>query len=126
MQAIQTAPFRPPLTPPHTLPTHPERHGLKLGVHLGLELLLQPVAVEAEEALQPVVVLVVGILPGQAHKVLVHALVVVVAHEVAPEAEQRVHLLGQTVAWEGVKGGWQGVSGLSGWPESERRGSRSR
>ena len=66
---------------------HPERHGLKLKVHLRLELLLQPIAVEPEEALNAVVVVVLRVLPRELDEVLVHSLVIVITHEVAPEAE---------------------------------------
>lgn len=54
--------------------------------------------VESEEALHAVVVVCCRVLLGELAELLVHPLVVVVAQEVAPEAEQGVHLLTQASA----------------------------
>eukprot|EP01136_Pigoraptor_vietnamica_P040244 Opistho-1_new@11929 len=55
-------------------------------------LLLEAIAVEAEEALDAIPVSAAGILQGERAKLGVHLAVEVVAQEKRPEAEERVHL----------------------------------
>jgi hypothetical protein len=57
------------------------------------EALLQTITVESEQALHAIHVLSSSVLVCILLEVVVHLLVEVIAKEVAPEAEQRVHLL---------------------------------
>ena len=70
--------------------SHPN---LEVLVDLRPELPLEAVAVEAEEALEAVAVPCARVLYRQLAELLVHPTVEVLAQEVRPEAEHRVHLL---------------------------------
>ena len=72
---------------------HQERLLLKVAVEGVAEALLQAVAVEAEEALAPVLVLRSRIFSGVPPELRVHGGAEAVPQKVGPEAEQRVHLL---------------------------------
>ena len=71
---------------------------LKVAVNQRPEPLLQAVRVEAEEALQAVVVRVPRVLLRQLAELLVHLRVESAAEKVGPEAEEGVHLLAVTRA----------------------------
>lgn len=66
---------------------------LKVLVQLRPELLLQPVGVEPEQALQSVPEARLGVLLRQLFEFIVHGFIKVFAQEERPEPEQRVHLV---------------------------------